>query len=157
MTEVNQLKQLFAYDRWANGIIADVLRQASFAERSEAIGLLAHIVAAQQVWLRRIRGKSAAGLALWPGEADVSTLAEQADALHGRWLQLLGNADFHSGRRVRYQNSGGEIFNNALGGILHHVIIHGQHHRAQIAAQLRSAGITPPATDFIFYLRQSDD
>ncbi|MFB3133724.1 MAG: DinB family protein [Rhodothermales bacterium] len=39
--------------------------------------------------------------------------------------------------------------------ILLHVIIHGQHHRAQIATCLRQHGHTPPPTDCIIFTRDT--
>ena len=40
-------------------------------------------------------------------------------------------------------------FHSPLGDILAHLPMHGQHHRGQVNADLRAAGITPPAIDFI--------
>ena len=41
-----------------------------------------------------------------------------------------------------------------LGNILTHVPVHGQHHRGQINADLRAAGITPPTIDYIHGARR---
>ncbi|MEX0845990.1 MAG: DinB family protein, partial [Balneolaceae bacterium] len=58
---------------------------------------------------------------------------------------------------IEYSNSKGVTFRNSVEEILMHIVIHGQHHRAQIAKLLRKTGITPPVTDFIFFLRTVDN
>ena len=54
---------------------------------------------------------------------------------------------------IQYTNLKGDPFQSPLGDILAHVPIHGQHHRGQINADLRAAGIAPPAIDFIHAAR----
>lgn len=57
-----------------------------------------------------------------------------------------------SDKTITHQNSKGEEFKNIAGDILTHLVIHGQHQRAQIARVFRQAGKNPPGTDYIFFL-----
>jgi uncharacterized damage-inducible protein DinB len=57
-------------------------------------------------------------------------------------------------RNVLYSNSKGEEFSTELEHLLFHVIIHGQHHRAQISKIIRDSGGIPLPTDYIFYIRE---
>ena len=71
--------------------------------------------------------------------------------------KLLTQISAHLNEKVDYSNSKGVVFSNDVVDILQHLIIHGQHHRAQIALLLRQNGIEPPTTDYIFYIRLSTD
>ena len=83
----------------------------------------------------------------------------------GAGLPATGSADVRAlldaGERagaldapVAYTNSSGTAFETPLRDILTHVVNHGTHHRAQIALVLREAGIAPPATDYIYFVRE---
>lgn len=156
MDTADQLKQLYKYDFWANKKIAAVFEIKASRQLQRAHALFAHIRAAQQIWLHRIRGKSTAGIQLWPEQANPENDLQALTELHNQWLQLLQEKEGTLNETITYTNSKGTAFDTPLTGILHHVIIHGQHHRAQIAPLLREAEITPPATDFIFYLRENN-
>jgi uncharacterized damage-inducible protein DinB len=157
MNEVKQLKQLYTFDRWANHKVIDILQNKSVDEFSKCLQLLAHISAAQQIWYRRIRGLSSADIDLWPTNYSVDNSSEILNDLHPKWLTMLKEKARKLHEDVSYKNSKRKEFSTALAGILHHVIIHGQHHRAQVSTLLRQSGIEPPATDFIFYLRETNN
>lgn len=154
MDSKKQLQQLFNYDLWANQKVATALNDAFF-EKEPCLNLFAHIGAAQEIWHERINGKKTSGIELWPAEKPVDHSLEIIRSMHKKWMQLLEKNNFDE--TISYENSKGKKFNMSLAGILHHIIIHGQHHRAQIATRLRQNDINPPATDFIFYLREIDN
>ncbi|MGN8225473.1 DinB family protein [Gracilimonas sp. BCB1] len=143
-----EFEKLFEYDRWANKKILLAIQELDEGERrEEAIGLLSHILAAQKVWMNRITGENTA-VDIWPefSETEITQIMqENTEKLKGIGAQ--------SDKTITYQNSKGKEFNNAVGDILTHLVIHGQHHRAQIAKLIREAGQTPPGTDYIFFLR----
>lgn len=56
---------------------------------------------------------------------------------------------------TNYTNSKGMLYKTKLAEILYHIMIHGQHHRAQIVKLLRNAKINPPATNFILFTRSN--
>ncbi len=157
MTSSNQLKQLFRYDFWANQQIASVLNNQEAKLPQEAADMFAHIRASQQMWYRRIQSGPTSEITLWPEnsapEVNISALKE----LQPQWANLLQQSENKLDQPITYTNSKGQQFSNRLGGILHHIIIHGQHHRAQIARLMREQQIDPPSTDFIFYLRQANN
>lgn len=141
-------KQLIAYDEWANRRIFTIISDLPEGkERVESFRLFNHILGAQKVWMGRING-TLEQMEIWPD----LTLAEAKACLgkHPKKLKkLLSNED----EIITYKNSSRKEFTNTVGEIIQHLVIHGQHHRAQIAAFLRRAGVKPPATDFIFFLR----
>lgn len=157
MTDKNNFKQLFTYDFWANKRIANTLQSQLFDTSKKCMNFLAHIRAAQQIWHARIKGEPTTDIELWPQNEYVDDSIQMLKKVHTHWVTLL---DINKGKldqEISYKNSKGVQFNTPLDGILHHVIIHGQHHRAQIASLLRQSGIDPPATDFIFYLRETNN
>lgn len=143
------LDQLIKYDEWANRrIFLQLVEMPEGDNRSEAQNLFSHLLAAQIIWSDRIRGKKPSTdiRPIWTFNEAKTHLDESS-----RLLKML--LDF-KGEVITYQNSGGKTFTNTVEEILHHLIIHGQHHRAQIAMLLRKAGMKPTSTDFIFFLRE---
>ncbi len=144
--------RLFNYDKWANQAVLNAIREADGPEKP--VRLMAHLLAAQQIWLGRCKGEPVIGAALWPDwEADKfeRLIRDNSDA----WLNYLNTvttADFE--KNIYYKNLKGIAYQNKLVDILTHVINHGTHHRAQAGQQLKFAGAeTLPITDYIFYIR----
>lgn len=155
MSTAEKLRRLFNYDHWANNEVLSVLKEhEAFEYAGTTTSLMSHLVAAQEVWYRRIKELDVTGFEIWP----VYSLEEQqrkCKTMFGRWQELIKKHENDLDVVVSYKNSSGTAFDTMLSDILHHVIIHGQHHRAQIAIRLREGGIDPPVTDFIFYTRKN--
>lgn len=144
----------FQYNQWATRRILETL-QSSDGPPARAVDLLSHLLRAQDVWFGRVRGTEHAELALWV-EEDLKACAERAASSAERWHRLLDRCSSEDlNEPVAYTNSSGTAFETPLRDIASHVINHGTHHRAQIALVLRKAGIAPPATDYIFYVREN--
>lgn len=155
MEWIHQYQKLFSYDNWANNRIIDSLQEhEGFDDFNQAVALTAHIAGAQEVWLARISGEHPAGVEVWP-DYDLPAARQTLATYIEKWQQLIIDKNAGLDQPVRYQNSQGTSFTTPLADILHHVVIHGQHHRAQIAKLLRNAKITPPGTDFIFFSRSN--
>lgn len=155
MNSADRLRKLFAYDTWACLRVLAVLKEnRQFELRNQAVNMFAHIISSQRHWYGRIIGETLTDTALWPAD-DLEECRKQLALLEELWLGLISSNEAQPDRFIDYQNSKGTAYRTMLSDILHHVIIHGQHHRAQIAFMLRSSGIAPPPTDFIFYLRET--
>jgi uncharacterized damage-inducible protein DinB len=145
-------RQLHSYDVWANREVLGVLVNAKPAP-ARSVGLLAHICAAEQLWLERIQGVPQS-TPVWPGV----TLEQCGDLISGlarSWGDFLRDiTDASLDGLVRYKNLKGEEFNSRVGDILTHVFTHSAYHRGQIAADMRAAGFAPAYTDFIHGVRQ---
>lgn len=153
MNRADQLFRLFSYDNWANEqILLSLQDNFGFDGSEKAAEYYAHIAGAQELWYRRIEGKPLDDLEVWP-DYNLSVALQKITTLNERWQQLIDANRSNLDRIISYKNSKGTAYETMLSDILHHVIIHGQHHRAQIAKLLRNAKITPPATDFIFFSR----
>jgi len=144
--------QLFNYDHYANLIIAETINKAN--NTGKAVGLMAHLLAAQQVWLSRCIGEQATGAILWP-DWKADTFEQLINDNHRGWINLLDylNPDDFE-KLISYKSLKGDPFENKLIDILTHVINHGTHHRAQAGQQLKFDGLDIlPNTDYIAYLR----
>ena len=147
--------RLFDYDLWANTRILNALESIpALQPASQEARWFSHIIAAQHVWLDRVQPSSASVLNPWP-EMPPHTWASQLHAVHQAWKNLVASWEQGFDVPITYQNTKGHSFQTPLFEIITHVIIHGQHHRAQIASRLRAGNLVPPATDFIFFTRAS--
>lgn len=152
MNQTQFFLKMFAYDEWANRETLAALK-SSDAPPARSVKLMSHVVAAEQLWLERLR-QDEQSLAVWP-ELDLQECETHLADLSLSWRQYingLGDGDYS--RQVSYTNSKGEAWANKVEDTLLHVLMHSAQHRGQIALDLRSSGQTPPYTDFIQAVRQ---
>ena len=144
--------RLFEYDRYANQIILDTIIKANNPEKP--VKFMAHLLAAQQVWLERVKGSPGVVRALWPDwPADtLSAIITENAAQWIAYLSTLEPKDFDN--KISYQDMRGNNWENTLTDILMQLINHGTHHRAQAGQHLILAGVEQlPVTDYIFFIR----
>lgn len=144
--------RLFDYDLHTNLQFIDKIMVSGI--NGEPVKLMAHLLAAQQIWLGRCLLDPTPQEAQWPDwpAENLKTIARQN---HSEWLSLLADksaGDFDG--LITYKNSKGQAFTNTLTDILAHLINHGTHHRAQVGIYLKQAGLQLTPTDYIFYIRQ---
>lgn len=152
MESLRSLERLFRYDDWANREALASLQAAS-APPAAAVKRMAHVLAAEWLWLARLEGERPP-MAVWP-ELKLSECEREATRLPAEWrryLAALPEGDLS--RRVSYVNSKGEPWQSDVGDILMHTVMHSGYHRGQIAADLRAAGFEPAYTDFIHSARR---
>jgi len=143
---------LLRYTQWGHDRVLEHFRSADRVP-DRALELLSHLLRAQDVWYGRVAGTDHAELDLWGRDSLSACAGRLADSTR-RWQALLDERADDLDQPVSYTNSSGTAFETPLRDILLHVVNHGTHHRAQIALLLREADIAPPATDYIFYLRE---
>lgn len=146
---MDRIESLLKYDRWANHKVLNALSEQDAPQHCPgAIKHIAHLLKAQKIWADRIKSLPA-DKEIWPSLSLNECKQLQSD-YHETLMSLIPERQ----KIIQYQNSKGQSFSNTVEDILHHLVIHGQHHRAQIALLMRQAGLTPPVTDYIFYLRE---
>lgn len=143
-------QRLLEHMFWADTAILELLS----AQDDPAAGrLFAHVLAAERVWLLRMRGKDSTSQPVWP-DLDVNgmrLLAQSNADEYARFLADLTEDGLQAD--VAYTNSRGARFRNTVADILTHVALHGSYHRGQVAAAVRRAGADPVNTDFINFAR----
>jgi uncharacterized damage-inducible protein DinB len=147
-------EKLFNYDKYANELIFNAIDTAG--QPDKPVQLMAHLLAAQIVWVSRCLYLPPANVELWPPLGDKRfDFPAIITANHDTWITYLNairETDFD--KIVRYKSTKGDSFENQLSDIIAHVINHGTHHRAQIGQLLKQAGFENlPNTDYIAYLR----
>ena len=143
--------RMLAYDRWANRECLVAMQKAPM-EESKAVGLMAHIISAEKLWLERMQ-RVPQTMAVWPAttiEQCVALLESVADSWQA-YLQELPPDGFND--EIEYRNSKGEPWSSRIEDILNHVFLHSAYHRGQIALQMRADGLAPAYTDFIHAVR----
>ena len=154
MLDRNDALQLFDYDRWAGLRCAHAL-EALAPPPAESVRLWTHLVVSHELWFERVLGAHARGTDIWPTGLDLATLLRRFEGVHRVWRKHLERSEpAELARVVLFMNTKGEACADPLEAIVRHVVNHGTHHRAQIASQLRAAGHTPPAMDYIVWRRE---
>jgi uncharacterized damage-inducible protein DinB len=146
------LRRQFTYDEWANREVLTAIR-ASGGASGRSLQLMAHILAAERLWLGRLK-QQPQSLPVWP-EFNLEQCEAQATEVARLWrehLDLVTAGDV--AQSVSYKNSKGEPWTSTLMDILTHVVMHSAYHRGQIASHMRASGQTPAYTDFIHAVRQ---
>lgn len=152
MNILEHYKRLAVYDAWANRESIRSLREAGNAAPKRAFTLIAHIVAAERLWLDRIKHPEQKP-SVWP-EWTLARVEQEIPLVVDDWRAILSDGESALQRTVEYRNSRGEQWVSAVGDIFQHVMMHGTYHRGQIATLLRQAGVTPAYTDFIEAVRR---
>jgi uncharacterized damage-inducible protein DinB len=147
---LEKIKRLFEYDSWA--IVQEVAALDS-VDNKKALAMLAHILAAKEIWLSRLNGQDSSSIATHPNlsRSECETLARTLDTGYNEFLSSLVEADLESS--ITYKNTKGEEFTTSIGDVLTHVAIHSAYHRGQIALLLRQGANTALNTDFITFAR----
>ena len=152
MNVADYLRRQFAYDEWANKEVLNAIRAAAGANQ-RSVQLMAHILAAEQLWLDRLKLQPQS-VPVWP-EPDLAQCEALAGRLGKEWLEFLDLITAGDVlQTVTYKNSKGEQWTNTIVDILTHVVMHSCYHRGQIASHMRANGQSPAYTDFIHGVRQ---
>jgi len=143
---MREFQQLLEHMVWADERVLASLRVP--APPGPVVGLLAHLLGAEEVWLARLEQRPTT-TAVWPALSveNCAALASRNRAGYEALLRRLTPADLE--RPIAYTSSAGQSFTSTRGEILLQVFLHGAYHRGQISTLLRAASLTPAPTDFI--------
>jgi uncharacterized damage-inducible protein DinB len=124
-------QHLFRYVAWADRRSLESLR-ATPAAFAEALPLMAHVLAAEHVWLSRLERRTPRH-AVWPTldlEQCGALLAENERG-YAEFLASITEDQFAS--NMHYKTSQGQEMVSTVLDILTQVVTHGSYHRGQIA------------------------
>lgn len=150
----NEFARLLQHAEWANRRVLKLLQNLNPLP-DKARRVFAHLLAAEQVWLTRLRGEDSSGLEIWPDATleQCAQMVEKNAANYQRYLATLAKEALNAA--MIYRNSKGIEFRNTISNTLIHVAMHGSYHRGQIAQAVRNAGHEPVNTDFITFVREA--
>ena len=151
MTTIDRLKRELAYNAWANQeALRSLLAARTKPERAGAV--MAHIIAAEWLWLRRL-GYPSPAMDVWP-TFSLAECEEHLQELGQAWQSHLARLTPESlDREIAYVNSKGERWANTSADILTHVVLHSSYHRGQVASLLGRAGEKAAYSDYIECVR----
>jgi uncharacterized damage-inducible protein DinB len=162
MTRADELRELYAFNRWANARMLDAAAQLGEEQFTRDLGssfgslrdTLLHILSAEWIWLERWHGSSPNRLPEGWDSADLNVLRvlwRGVEERQSRFLEALD--DSRLDEVLAYRTFAGDPYTSPLGQLLRHVVNHSSYHRGQAATLLRQLGVTPPATDLVLYHR----
>lgn len=130
------------------------LRDFKHSDRS-VLGTLAHVFAADRVWIHRVHGLQTAKFLDPETDLRMEALENEWPAVRQQWHDLAaGLTDPEANAMVAYKDLRGNAYETPLWQIVLHVVNHATHHRGQVSAMLRAMGHTPPPVDLIAYYRE---
>lgn len=150
MNSIEYLRELYAYNDWANRVLVRTLKENKCAK---AIEYLSHVLLTEKEYFERLYGKDSTGFDFWQKLSieQCSVLAKETAELYERLLKKFDDEGL--GQSVIYYTSEGNQVQNTFHEILMHVLFHSMNHRGQVLTILRQENIKPPVLDFIIYRR----
>ena len=163
---VTEIRNLYAYTEWANGLVTDAAEKLSAEQllrdvqisHNSILGTLAHMAGAEWIWLERWHGLSPTGADAW-AQWTVEQCGDLKQ-LRAKWQPVLDKrrayldrlTDAGLPRELGFKRINGEAYSLPLVQQMLHVVNHATLHRGQVVGMIRQLGLTPPATDLLFYL-----
>ena len=149
------------YNRWANAIMLDAASQLSSEQFTADLrsshrsvrDTLAHILAAEWIWLERWHGTSPKSL-LDPAEfPTLDSLKTRWSNVEGGYQSFIGTLSDESLEKViAYTNTRGEVWKYPLGEMIQHVMNHSTYHRGQVTTMLRQLGAEVSPVDLLVFM-----
>jgi uncharacterized damage-inducible protein DinB len=159
------LTYLFSYNQWANNrVLNDVselsdqyLKKAQGHSWGSVRGMLVHMMGAEWIWLRRLRGQSPKAL-LSPSEFSA------VDSIRTRWSMISGNIlgfireqdEKSLMRAILYRSTSGNPYSLKVWQVLVHVANHATHHRGELAAMFSLMNLSHVEEDWLIFFLQTD-
>jgi uncharacterized damage-inducible protein DinB len=159
---LESLRLLYDFHCWATRRVLDAAERCTPAQltacgaapHGSLLATLTHALAAERVWLQRIRdGRRQPDLTDLEAITTVASLraacAVQEADMRAYLAQLT---EVQLGGRIRYVVSRGAWRDESLWQVLAYVILHGVQHRSEAAILLTEYGQSPGNLDFIIYV-----
>ena len=150
------------YTAWAASRLVDTSAQLSAEELTRdfgtadksVVGTLAHVFAADRVWIGRVQGQAPAKF-ITDEDSDLSVLQREWPAVLRTWQEWAAGLTNENVTQVAsYHDLKGNSWTTPWWKIVLHVVNHGTHHRGQVSGFLRAMGHKPPPLDLIAYYRE---
>jgi uncharacterized damage-inducible protein DinB len=156
---IERYRRWFEYEKDVHADLLGVLTQVHPERRdsaafTESVDLFDHMLKGRTMWLHRL-GAGAAPASMDSKGSSLTSVGAVLRAVGEDWTRWLAEADEATlERMITYRTTEGTIYTSRAEDILTQMLTHGAYHRGQIATRLRSIGVDPPSTDFIFWCRR---
>jgi uncharacterized damage-inducible protein DinB len=143
--------KLFKFNHWANSMITQFLVQKQI-RNEKILNIMSHLVHAQNNWYKRVLGVQQ-DVPVW-NPLPLEDIGAQLEAIDLQWLSLVNEmSETRISENLAYLNMVGDPYLNTVEDILAHLVNHSTYHRGQVIYLIREAGIDPPGTDYIKFVR----
>jgi uncharacterized damage-inducible protein DinB len=163
---VSEMRKLYDYTEWANDLVLTAAEKLSSEQlvkdvhisHKSVLGTLAHMAGAEWIWLERWLGNSVTGPNAWADWSPENNQSVQevrtkwAPIVERRRAYIAGLKDEELPRELGFKRLNGDAYSLPLVVQMQHVVNHATLHRGQVVGMIRQFGITPPATDLLFYV-----
>jgi uncharacterized damage-inducible protein DinB len=142
--------KLYQYNAWANHRVMNCLDRQQ-VDDEKILRIFGHSLAAQLIWLHRIKGLEKSPLKLWDDYSLLELKKIESEA-SDRWTRFVEEENSFD-RVLKYTNYTGMYFETNVTDLMAHLVNHSTYHRGQVAVLLREKGFEPINTDFVTYDR----
>lgn len=165
MQRSDELRDLFAFNRWANARIRTAVATLDEEEYRRDLkssfpsvrDTWLHIMSSEWVWLSRWLGRSPSALPPEWSHYDRQQVIDEWQALEAAQLAYVANlTDDDLDRTIPYINFAGEKYSQPLWHLMRHVVNHSTYHRGQITTMIRQLGREAVSTDLVKYFREQE-
>lgn len=160
----DDLRLLIDYHYWARDRVLDAVSAIKPEQFTRPMGnsfnsirdTVAHICAAEHIWITRLKGERFQGLQNPERLSDVDAARKNWSELEGEMREQLARLGPEAVERtIEYQDLRGNDQSDLLWQMLQHVVNHGTYHRGQITTMLRQLDAPPPKSmDLIAFYRE---
>lgn len=160
---LTQLREQFAYNRWANTRLLDACETLSRDDLVRELGgsfpsvwlTLTHLYAAENTWLARWQGTPTGRKPDLDGVDTVGGLREKWDDVWRQQSELLdATTDADVRRVIPVVLMSGKRLDQQLGATMRHCVNHASYHRGQVTNFLRMLGASTVPLDLVLYYNE---
>ena len=146
------LKKYAEYNIWANSRLIEHLEEMEGEIPAGALRIFSHVINAQYIWIARMTD-IVCPVKVWQ-EHSLEKIKMLHEETSFKLSDLLKAADIKEfNREIKYTNSQNMPYSTRVCDIFTHIFNHSTYHRAQVAKELRQAGLEPINTDYITFVR----
>ena len=160
----DDLRLLIDYHYWARDRVLAAISAITSEQFTRPMGnsfssirdTVAHICAAERIWIARLKGEKPQGLLTPDRVPDVDAARKEWSELEGEMREQLARLGPEAvNRTIKYKDLRGNDQSDVLWQMLQHVVNHSTYHRGQITTMLRQLDAAPPKSmDLIAFYRE---
>lgn len=160
----DDLRLLIDYNYWARDRVLEAVSAITSEQFIRPMGnsfssvrdTVAHICAAERIWITRLKGEKLQGIEKPHRLPDIDTSRKEWAELEAEIREQLARLGSEAVERtIEYQDLRGNDQSDVLWQMLQHMVNHGTYHRGQITTMLRQLDAAPPKSmDLIAFYRE---
>ncbi|MBI1805418.1 MAG: DinB family protein [Ignavibacteria bacterium] len=160
---LSDIHTLYEYNYWANSRLLGIVETLTMEQFTKDLGsshggihgTLVHIMAAEEIWLKRWKGESPTILRTTAEFPTFDTMSDHWDMVEHEMMGFchMLKSDQDIMKAVSYKDTKGTPYSQPLYQMMQHLINHSTYHRGQVVTMLRQLSVKPIGTDLIMYYR----